>query len=119
VRTSDAIDPVSRTLLTEVDVDNPTGELLPGAFLSVHLKLRSKTAAVVIPVNTLIFRSHGMQVAVVRDNKAELVPITIGRDYGTEVEVLSGLATRDAIIENPSDSLTSGTEVRASEASQK
>lgn len=119
VRTSDSIDPVSRTLLTEVDVDNPAGELLPGAFLSVHLKLRSHTAAVVIPVNTLIFRSHGMEVAVVRDNKAELVPITIGRDYGTEVEVVSGLTPQDAIIQNPSDSLTSGTEVRPLETSQK
>jgi RND family efflux transporter MFP subunit len=119
VRTSDSIDLVSRTLLTEVDVDNPTGELLPGAFLSVHLKLKSETPAVVIPVNTLIFRSSGMQVAVVRNNKAELVPVTIGRDYGTEVEVLSGLTTRDAIIENPSDSLTSGTEVRPLKPSQK
>lgn len=119
VRTSDAIDPVSRTLLTEVDVDNPTGELLPGAFLSVHLKLKSETAAVVIPVNTLIFRSGGMQVAVVRNNKAELVPVTIGRDYGTEVEVVSGLTAQDAIIENPSDSLTSGTEVRPLEPSHK
>jgi RND family efflux transporter MFP subunit len=119
VRTSDSIDPVSRTLLTEVDVDNPTGELLPGAFLSVHLKLKSETAAVVIPVNTLIFRSNGMQVAVVRNNKAELVPVSIGRDYGTEVEVLSGLTVQDAIVENPSDSLTSGTEVRPLEPSQK
>ena len=119
VRTSDSIDPVSRTLLTEVDVDNPTGELLPGAFLSVHLKLKSETPAIVIPVNTLIFRSNGMEVAVVRNNKAELLPITIGRDYGTEVEVLSGVTSQDAIIENPSDSLTSGTEVRSLEASQK
>jgi len=118
-RTSNAIDPVSRTLLTEVDVDNPTGELLPGAFLSVHLRLKSEIAAVMIPVNTLIFRSSGMQVAVVRNNKAELVPVTIGRDYGTEVEVLSGLTPQDAIIENPSDSLTSGTEVRPLESSQK
>lgn len=119
VRTSDSIDPVSRTLLTEVDVDNPTGELLPGAFLSVHLGLKSATAAVVIPVNTLIFRSSGMQVAVVRNNKAELVGITIGRDYGTEVEVLSGLTPEDAIIENPSDSLTSGTEVQPLQAAHK
>ncbi len=119
VRTSDSIDPVSRTLLTEVDVNNPTGELLPGAFLSVHLKLKSETAALVIPVNTLIFRSSNMQVAVVRNNKAELVPITIGRDYGTEVEVLSGLTAQDAIVENPSDSLTSGTEVRPMEPSRK
>jgi RND family efflux transporter MFP subunit len=119
VRSSDSIDPVSRTLLTEVDVDNLSGELLPGAFLSVHLKLSSKVGTVVVPVNALIFRSQGMQVAVVRDNKAELVPITIGRDYGTEVEVLSGVTTKDQIIENPSDSLTSGTEVRLAKAAEK
>ena len=112
VRSADAIDPASRTLLTEVDVDNPTGELLPGAFLSVHLKLSSRSGAVTVPVNSLIFRSQGMQVAVVRDGKAELVPVTIGRDYGSEVEVVSGVTARDEIIENPSDSLTSGTEVR-------
>jgi RND family efflux transporter MFP subunit len=111
-RSSDAIDPVSRTLLTEVDVDNQKGELLPGAFLTVHLKLRSKASTVVVPANTLIFRSEGMQVAVVRDNKAELTPVTMGRDYGTEVEVLSGLTPADEVIENPSDSLVSGAEVR-------
>jgi len=119
VRSSDSIDPTSRTLLTEVDVDNPSGELLPGAFLSVHFKLGSKVGTVVVPVNALIFRSQGMQVAVVRDDKAELVPITIGRDYGTEVEVLSGITARDRIIENPSDSLTSGTAVRLATAPEK
>ena len=119
VRSSDSIDPASRTLLTEVDVDNPLGELLPGAFLSVHLKLSSKVGTVVVPVNSLIFRSQGMQVAVVRDNKAELVPIVIGRDYGNEVEVLSGVTAQDRIIENPSDSLTSGTEVRVAKAAEK
>ncbi|HTX39617.1 MAG TPA: efflux RND transporter periplasmic adaptor subunit [Bryobacteraceae bacterium] len=118
VRTSDAIDPASRTLLTEVDVDNPAGELLPGAFLSVHFKLSSKIGAVVIPVNTLIFRSAGMQVAILRGDRAELVPVTIGRDYGTEVEVLSGIAPSDDIIENPSDSLTSGTQVRTPAAAR-
>lgn len=112
VRNSEAIDPASRTLLTEVDVDNPSGVLLPGAFVSVHLKLRSKTATVVVPVNALLFRSEGMQVAVVRGGKAELTPVTIGRDYGTEVEVLSGLSAADEVIENPSDSLVSGAEVR-------
>jgi multidrug efflux pump subunit AcrA (membrane-fusion protein) len=95
------------------------GELLPGAFLSVHLKLSSKVGTVVVPVNSLIFRSQGMQVAVVRDNKAELVPIVIGRDYGNEVEVLSGVTAQDRIIENPSDSLTSGTEVRVAKAAEK
>lgn len=119
VRTSDSIDPASRTLLTEMDVDNPTGELLPGAFLSVHFHLSSKVGTVVVPVNTLIFRSEGMQVALVRDNKAELVPVAIGRDYGTEVEVVSGVAAKDEIIENPSDSLTSGTEVRPTRVPEK
>ena len=117
VRNADSIDPSSRTLLTEVDVDNPTGELLPGAFLSVHLKLSSKTLSVVVPVNTLIFRAEGMQVAVVRDRKAQLVPVALGRDYGTEVEVVSGLAPSDEVIENPSDSLLSGTEVRIAKKS--
>jgi RND family efflux transporter MFP subunit len=111
VRTADAIDPSSRTLLTEVDVDNPTGELLPGAFVSVHLKLAPKNVRVMLPVNTLIFRSEGLQVAVVRDGKAELRSIVMGRDYGNEVEVISGLSPQDEVIENPSDSLTSGTPV--------
>ena len=119
VRSSDSIDPVSRTLLTEVDVDNPTGELLPGAFLSVHLKLSAKAGTVVVPVNTLIFRSEGMRVAVLRGNHAELVPVTLGRDYGTEVEVVAGITAQDGIIENPSDSLTSGTEVQPKKAAEK
>jgi RND family efflux transporter MFP subunit len=119
VRSSDSIDPASRTLLTEVDVENPAGELLPGAFLSVHLKLSAQAGAVIVPVNALIFRSQGMQVAVVRGTRAELAPITIGRDYGTEVEVLSGVTPQDEIIENPSDSLTSGTEVRPVKAAEK
>jgi RND family efflux transporter MFP subunit len=113
VRNAEAIDPASRTLLTEVDVDNPTGELLPGAFLSVHLKLHSRTIAVIVPVNALIFRSEGMQVAIVRDHKTQLTPVVIGRDYGTEVEVVSGLRPEDEIVENPSDSLISGEQVRA------
>jgi RND family efflux transporter MFP subunit len=119
VRSADSIDPTSRTLLTEVDVENPKGELLPGAFLSVHLRLTSKVSAVVVPVNTLIFRSQGMQVAVVRGNKAELLPVMIGRDYGNEVEVISGISPDDRVIENPSDSLTTGTEVRIVKAQAK
>jgi RND family efflux transporter MFP subunit len=119
VRTADSIDPVSRTLLTEVDVDNGRGELMPGAFLSVHFKLRSSIGAVAVPVSALIFRSEGMRVGVVRGGRAELVPITLGRDYGTEVEVISGVTAQDEIIENPSDSLTSGTEVRPVKAEGK
>ena len=115
VRTADAIEPVSRTLLTEVDVENPQGELLPGAYASVHLKLGSKTAPVMLPVNALLFRSEGLRVGVVRDGKAILVPIVMGRDFGNEVEVLSGVTVKDAVILNPSDSLTSGTQVRVAE----
>ncbi|HUP04401.1 MAG TPA: efflux RND transporter periplasmic adaptor subunit [Bryobacteraceae bacterium] len=114
-RTADAIDPLSRTLLTEVDVDNPSGELLPGAYVSVHFHLGAGAPTVVIPADTLIFRSEGLRVAVVRDGKAELVPITPGRDFGTSMEVLAGVTTRDAVIDNPSDSLTSGAPVRVAQ----
>jgi RND family efflux transporter MFP subunit len=111
-RTSNSIDLASRTLNTEVDVDNPTGQLLPGAYVQVHLKLPGKTRAVTIPSNTLLFRSAGLQVGVVRNGRSELVPITIGRDYGATVEVVSGLTPVDAVIINPSDSLVSGEAVR-------
>ncbi len=118
-RSADSIDLASRTLLTEVDVPNPTGELLPGAFLWVHFRLASKKRTVVIPVNTLIFRAQGMQVAVVRNEQAILVPVTLGRDYGTEVEVLAGLNPEDLVVENPSDSLSSGTQVRLAKGEAK
>jgi RND family efflux transporter MFP subunit len=111
-RTSDSIDLNSRTLNTEVDVDNPTGQLLPGAYVQVHLKLSGKTHAVTIPSNTLLFRSAGLQVGVVRNGRAQLIPITIGRDYGATVEVVTGLTAADAVIINPSDSLISGQSVR-------
>jgi RND family efflux transporter MFP subunit len=111
VRNANAIDSSSHTLLVEVDVDNPTGELLPGAYVLVHLKLPRQVASVTIPSNTLLFRSEGLRVAVVRDNRAVLVPIKIGRDYGDRVEVVSGLQPNDAVIVNPADSLLSGTPV--------
>jgi RND family efflux transporter MFP subunit len=111
-RTSNSIDLASRTLNTEVDVDNPTGQLLPGAYVQVHLKLPGKSHAVTIPSNTLLFRSAGLQVGVVRNGRVDLVPITIGRDYGATVEVVSGLTSADAVIINPSDSLISGQSVR-------
>jgi hypothetical protein len=99
-------------LLTEVDVDNRSGALLPGQYVSVHLGSGGKHRALIIPVNTLMFRSEGLRVAVVRDGKAVLTPITIGRDFGNSVEVLTGVNSSDLVIENPSDSLTSGTPVR-------
>jgi RND family efflux transporter MFP subunit len=116
VRTANAIDLTSRTLLVEVDVDNPGGELLPGAYVFVHLKLPKQVASVTIPANTLLFRAEGLQVALIRDGRAQLVRVTIGNDYGETVEVLSGLQPTDQVIVAPSDSLTSGTRVRIARA---
>ncbi|MBV9085136.1 MAG: efflux RND transporter periplasmic adaptor subunit [Acidobacteriaceae bacterium] len=112
VRNAEAIDPASRTLLVEVDVKNTTGELLPGSYASVHLKVPSKIQAVTVPVNTLLFRSEGLRVAIVRNGHAELVPVTIGRDFGEDVELVSGITADDSVIVNPSDSIASGQEVR-------
>jgi RND family efflux transporter MFP subunit len=108
VRNANSIDIASRTLLVEVDVENPTGQLLPGAYVFVHLKLPDETHSVTIPSNTLIFRKEGLQIGVVRNGKAELVPVKIGRDYGNTVEIVSGLQPTDAIIVDPSDSLVTG-----------
>jgi RND family efflux transporter MFP subunit len=114
VRNSNSIDLASRTLLVEVDVDNPTGQLLPGAYVFVHLKLPDQTHSVTIPSNTLIFRKEGLQVGLVRNGKAELVPVRISRDYGNSVEIVSGLQPTDAVIVDPSDSLVAGMPVRVS-----
>jgi RND family efflux transporter MFP subunit len=112
VRTADAIDPTSRTLLTEVDYDNSKGELLPGAYVQAHLRLPSGGVTVTIPVSALLFRAEGLRVGVFRAGRAELLPVTLGRDFGTSVEVVSGLHTSDWVIANPADSLTTGTPVR-------
>src|SRR6202044_3653003 len=112
VRNADAIDATSRTLNVEVDVDNPTGRLLPGAYAFVHLKVPAIAGAVTIPSNALLFRAEGLRAGVVRNDRVALTPITIGQDYGSAVEVLSGLKLNDAVIVNPSDSLTDGAAVR-------
>ena len=109
VRNSSAIDPASRTLLVEVDVDNPKGELLPGAYVFVHLRLPRETASLTVPANTLLFRAQGLQVGVVRNGQALLVPVTLGHDYGTSVEIVSGIDPHDQVIVSPSDSLSDGT----------
>lgn len=116
VRTDNAIDPASRTLRVEVDVDNPDEKLLPGAYVYVHFTLPGRSASVTVPSNTLLFRSEGLRVGVVRDGVTDLVPITIGRDYGDKVEVLSGLGPQDQVILNPSDSLIGGTTVHVASA---
>lgn len=113
VRNTQSIDATSRTLLAEVDVPNPTGELLPGGYAEVHLRLGVSKRSLLLPVNALLFRPEGVMVALVKpDSRTELTRIELGRDFGTEVEVLSGLASSDVVIINPSDSVTSGVEVR-------
>jgi RND family efflux transporter MFP subunit len=118
VRNSDSIDPASRTLNVEVDVDNAQGRIRTGAYVFVHLKVpeHSSAQSITIPANTLLFRSEGLRVGVFRNGRAELVPITIGRDYGATVEVVTGLQPTDQVIVNPSDSLTSGTPVQVNKA---
>ena len=112
VRTADAIDSASRTLLVEIEVNNPTGELFAGSYAAVHLKLPGSISTYTIPVNTLLFRSEGLRVAVVKDSKAELIPVTLGRDFGSDVEVLVGLNGDENLVVNPPDSLVSGQPVR-------
>jgi len=111
-RTSSSIDIASRTLNTEVDIDNSKGLLLPGAYVRVHLSLPAQIHSVIIPSSTLLFRSQGLQVGVVRNNVAQLVPVSIGTDYGETVQITSGLSASDDVIESPFDSLVSGTPVR-------
>ena len=113
VRTADSIDLASRTLLVEVDVDNPSGELLPGAYGQVHLMVTSGASTVILPVSALLFRSEGLEAGTVESgNRAELRKVMLGRDFGTEVEVISGVTATDSVIVNPPDSLASGETVR-------
>jgi RND family efflux transporter MFP subunit len=113
VRNSGAIDSSTRTLLAEIDVNNPTGELKPGAYVEVHLKLPTSVTTFTLPVNATIFKSAGMQVATVKNGKTiAMVPITPGRDFGAEMEVLAGLNAGDSVVINPPDSLTDGQSVK-------
>ena len=111
VRNSNAIDPGSRTLTAEADVDNSNGHLLPGAYVFVHLQLPGNSHSVTLPSNALLFRAEGLRVAVIRQNHVVLAPISIGRDYGNTVEVTSGLTPQDAVVLDPPDSLAAGAQV--------
>jgi RND family efflux transporter MFP subunit len=112
-RTSGAIDVASRTLLTEVDVDNPKNELLPGSYAEVHFKLPSAASTLRLPVDSLIFKADGLQVATVdAANRVAMVAVTAGRDFGDTVEIVSGLSGSERIVLNPPDSLTDGQMVR-------
>jgi RND family efflux transporter MFP subunit len=116
-RTAQSIDTASRTLLTEIDVDNPKGELLAGSYAEVHLKLPSAQSTYKLPINAIIFRTEGVRVAVVGpDGKVSLQPVTLGRDYGDSLEVVSGISGKERIILNAPDSIETGQTVRISEA---
>ena len=118
VRTAGAIDANTRTLLTEVDVDNPKDELLTGAYAELHLLFPRDKGTFMLPVSALMFDSNGMHVATVRDGKhVVLKEVSLGRDYGNQVEVLSGLDDSDQVVVNPPDSLTNGETVRVAPAS--
>ncbi|MGO9167244.1 MAG: efflux RND transporter periplasmic adaptor subunit, partial [Candidatus Sulfotelmatobacter sp.] len=115
-RTAEAIDPATRTLLTEVDVPNKDGHLLPGSFGEVHFAVGSGVDKVTIPVNTMLFRAEGPRVAVIGPGgKVQLRPINIGRDYGTTLEILGGVSPNDQIVVNPPDSLEDGQQVNVAQ----
>jgi len=109
VRTADAIDPVSRTLLVEVDVDNRSGTLMPGSLAQVHFKTPSAGPAYIVPASALIFRREGIQLSIVTSSGAgtvaHLIPVTIGEDDGATVQIVSGLTPNDKVIQDPPDSL--------------
>ena len=111
-RTADAIDPSSRTLLVEDDVDNRAGELLPGSLAQVHFKTPSAGPTFIVPAAALIFRREGLRVGtVVNGNVAHLVPVVIGEDDGASVQIVSGLSAGDRVIQDPPDSLIDGEKV--------
>jgi RND family efflux transporter MFP subunit len=112
VRTSDAIDPASRTLLVEIDVDNRKGDILAGTLAQVHFKVNPVGNAFVLPVSALIFRSEGLRVATVKDGVAHLNPVTIGQDDGRTVQIITGISKDDRVIQDPPDSLIEGEKVR-------
>jgi len=112
VRTADAINVTTRTLLIEVDVDNPTGTLLTGSYAEVHLAVPTQISTFLIPVNTLLFRTEGLRVGVVKEGKVVLTAVTPGHDFGDQIEVVSGLKSGDQVIVNPPDSIVSGQEVQ-------
>jgi RND family efflux transporter MFP subunit len=116
VRTAEAINASTRTLLVEIDVENPSGTLLSGSYAEVHLAVPTHAATLLLPVNTLIFRSEGLHVATVNDGKAALTAVTPGHDFGNQIEIVSGLKPDDQVIINPPDSIVSGQAVQIVQA---
>jgi RND family efflux transporter MFP subunit len=116
VRTAEAINMTTRTLLSEIDVANPTSTLLTGSYAEVHLKVATQPSTFIIPVNTLIFRSEGLRVGIVKDGKVALTAVTPGHDFGNQIEIVSGLKLDDQVIINPPDSVVTGQQVQIVQA---
>lgn len=116
VRTADAINVTTRTLLIEVDVANPAGTLLTGSYAEVHLKVPTPASTYLLPVNTLLFRTEGLRVGVVKEGKVALATVTPGHDFGDQIEIVSGLKAGDQVIINPPDSLVAGQQVQIVQA---
>jgi RND family efflux transporter MFP subunit len=112
VRTAEAINFATRTLTAEIDVDNPSGELLTGSYTEVHLKVPGQTSSFLVPVSTLIFRSQGLQLAVVNNGSVVLTPVTPGHDFGEQIEIVAGLTGNESVIVSPPDSIVSGQKVQ-------
>jgi RND family efflux transporter MFP subunit len=107
-RTSEAINATTRTLLVEVDLDNPGGNLFSGSYAEVHLNIPSQSSTYLLPVSALIFRSDKLQVGVVRNGKVAVTDVTPGHDFGNQIEIVAGLKADDQVVLNPPDSLVSG-----------
>jgi RND family efflux transporter MFP subunit len=116
VRTADDINVTTRTLLIEIDVDNPSGTLLTGSYAEVHLAVPTQASTFLLPVNTLLFRSEGLRVGVVQDGKVALTAVTPGHDFGNQIEIVAGLKPGDQVIINPPDSIVSGQQVQIVQA---
>jgi multidrug efflux pump subunit AcrA (membrane-fusion protein) len=114
--TAEAINVTTRTLLVEIYVNNPTGTLLTGSYAEVHLAVPTEHPTFLIPVNTLLFRTEGLHVAVVKDGKVALSTVIPGHDFGDQIEVVSGVKANDQIIINPPDSLVQGQPVQIVQA---
>ena len=116
VRTASAINVTTRTLLVEIEVDNFSGTLLTGSYAEVHLKIPTQASTLLLPVNALLFRTEGLRVGVVKDGKVVLAAVTPGRDFGNQIEIVSGLKPEDQVIINPPDSIVSGQQVQIVQA---
>jgi RND family efflux transporter MFP subunit len=116
VRTAGALDPATRTLLTELEVENPNGEILAGSYAQVLLPDAKAAAALTLPANTLIYRAEGTQIALVENDRIALRAVAVGRDFGSAVEIIGGVTAGDRVVVNPSDALTEGSVVQVVEA---